>query len=59
MNDSAAGLGDRRIEQIGADRGGRMDAEEQYQQRCHQGAATDAGQTDNAANDKTRQCVNP
>lgn len=39
----AAGLGDGRVEQIGADGGGRMHAKEQYQQRSHERAATDAG----------------
>ena len=57
VDDGAAGLGDRCVEQVGTHRGGRMDAEEQHEQRRHQGAAADARKADDAADDKTRQCV--
>ena len=40
------------IEQIGADRGGRMDAEEQYQDRRHQRSAADAGLPDQQADEE-------
>jgi hypothetical protein len=59
MHDGAAGLGDRRVEQVGADRRRRVDAEQQHQQRRHQRAAADAGEPDDGADDKTRQGVHP
>ena len=36
-----------------------MDAKEQYQQRRHQRAATHAGQTDEGADDKTGEWIEP
>ncbi len=36
-----------------------MDAEEQYQQRRHQRAATHAGQTDEGADDKAGEWIEP
>ena len=52
-------FGDRGIEQIGADRGGRMNAKQQYQDRRHQRSATDAGladqQSDQEAGDDIRE----
>jgi hypothetical protein len=36
-----------------------MDAEEQYEQRGHQRAATHAGQTHEGADDKTGQWIEP
>ena len=46
VNDCADGLGDRRIEQVGADRGRGMEAEQQHEERSHQRAAADPGQAD-------------
>jgi hypothetical protein len=45
--------------QIGSHRRERMDAEEQYQQRRHQRAATHAGQTDESADNKTGEWIEP
>jgi hypothetical protein len=59
MHDGAAGLGDRRVEQVGADRRRRVDAEQQHQQRRHQRAAANPGEADDGADDKTRQGVHP
>jgi hypothetical protein len=47
----------RRVEQVGADRGGRVDAEDQHQQRRHQRAAADAGQADDGADRKAGKGV--
>ena len=59
MHHGAAGLGDRRIEQIGTDRRWRVYAEQQDQQRRHQRAAADAGEADDGANRKAGECVEP
>ena len=45
--------------QIGSHRRERMDAEEQYQQRRHQRAATHPGQTDESADNKTGEWIEP
>jgi hypothetical protein len=42
-------FGDRGIEEVGADRGRRVEAEQQHEQRRHQRAASDARQTDERA----------
>ena len=42
----AADLGDARIEEIGPDGGRRMDAEDQHEQRRHEGAAANPGDAD-------------
>src|SRR5207248_5812788 len=44
---------------VGSHRRERRDAEEQYEQRGHQRAATHAGQTDEGADDKTGQWIDP
>src|SRR5271169_2623204 len=44
---------------IGSHRRERMDAEEQYQQRRHQRATTHAGQTDEGADNKTGEWIEP
>jgi hypothetical protein len=55
MDDGAAGLGDGCVQQVGADRRGRRDAEQQHQQGRHQGAAADAGDADDGADRETRE----
>ena len=57
MHQAAAGLGGRGIEQVGADRGRRVNAEQQDQQRRHQRAAADAGHADQEADAETRSNV--
>jgi hypothetical protein len=57
MHQAAAGLGRRGIEQIGADGGDRMHAEQQNQQRCHQRPAANAGHTDQHADNKARKRI--
>ena len=52
MHQAAGGLGRRGVEQVGADRGRRMDAEQHDQDRRHQRAAADAGQADQHADGK-------
>jgi hypothetical protein len=54
VNHGTAGFGERGIEQVGAHRGGRVDAEQQHQQGRHQRAAADAGEPDDRANCKAR-----
>jgi len=49
MAPAAGGLGDRGVEDVGADRGHRLDPEQQDQQRRHQGAAAHAGHADEEA----------
>src|SRR3954464_3880965 len=49
MAPAADGLGDRRVEDVGADRGGGLDPEDEDQQRRHQRAAAHAGHTDEYA----------
>jgi len=39
-------LGDRGVEDVGADRGGRRNPEQQDQERSHQGTATHPGHAD-------------
>ena len=55
MNERAAGLGNCGIEEVGADRGDRVDSEYQHQQRGHQRAAADAGHANQSADNKARQ----
>ena len=50
-------LGHRRIEEVGADRGRRMEAEQQHQQRSHQRAAADAGQADEHADQEAGERI--
>jgi hypothetical protein len=57
MHRRAAGLGQRRVEQVRADRRRRVHAEQQHQQRRHQRAAADTGQADDGADDESRKCV--
>ena len=52
VNGRTGDLGDAGVQKVGADRRRRMDAEQQHQQRSHQGAAADAGQADDAADQK-------
>ena len=49
VHQAAGGLGRRGIEQVGADRGRRMNPEQHDQDRRHQRAAADAGQADQHA----------
>ena len=49
MHQAAAGLGGRGIEQVGADRRGRVNAEQQDEQRRHQRATADTGHSDKQA----------
>jgi hypothetical protein len=51
----AACLGDRGVKKIGADRGRRVDAEQQHQQGSHQGAAADSRETHDSAHGKSGQ----
>jgi hypothetical protein len=46
-------LRDRSIKQIRADRGRRVEAEQQHEQRSHQRAAADAGQPHEHADEET------
>ena len=48
--EAADGLGDRRVEDVGADRGDRGDVEDQDEERRHQGCAAHAGHADEHAN---------
>ena len=52
VHGGAGGLGDGRIEQVGADGGRRVDVEQQDEQRGHQRATADAGQADDDADGK-------
>ena len=52
MHRRAHRLGGGGIEQVAADRGGRVDAEEQDEQRRHQRAAADSRQANQHANDE-------
>ena len=52
MDGGAAGLGDGGVEQVGTDCCRWVDTEKQYQQRGHERAAANAGQSDNRANCK-------
>jgi len=47
------GLGDRRVEDVGADRGGRLDAEDEDQHRGHQRSAAHPGHADEHADAKS------
>ena len=51
MNQHPTGLGDRRVQQVSADRGGRVDTEPQ-QNRGHQRAATNTGHADNESDNQ-------
>src|SRR4029450_9122734 len=55
----ASGFRHRGVEQIGPPRRERMHAEEEYQQRRHQRPATHAGETDDGADDKTGEGIEP
>jgi len=59
MHEGAAGLGDCRVKQVGADGRCRVNAEDEHQQRRHQRAAADAGEPDDGADDKARQGEHP
>lgn len=59
MDGGASRFRRRGVKQIGSHRRERMDAEEQYQQRRHQRAATHAGQTDEGADNKTGEWIEP
>ena len=50
---------DRRVEQVGADRRCRVDAEEQHQQRGHERSTANASQADNRTDNKSRKGVKP
>jgi len=52
----AAHFGQRSIEQVGADRGGRCDTHHEHQQRRHQRASAHACGTDEQTNEETRDC---
>ena len=54
VNEAATGLGRRRIQQIGADGCGRVDAEQHDQDRRHQRTAADAGHADQQADAEAR-----
>ena len=47
----------RRVEQVGADRGRRVEAEQQDEQRSHQRAAADAGHADERADEKAGERI--
>ena len=47
----------RRVEKVGPDRGRRVKAEQQHEQRRHQGAAADAGHADERADQETCEGV--
>ena len=51
----AGRLGDGGVGDVGSDRGGRLDAEEQHQQGGHQGAAAHPGHTDKEADAKAEE----
>jgi hypothetical protein len=57
MRHGAAGLGQRGVEQVRANGSGRRNAKDQHEKRCHQRAATDAGQADNGADCKAGKGV--
>jgi hypothetical protein len=57
MHRRAADFGEAGIEQIGADGGRRMDAEQQHQHRRHQRAAANAGEADQRADRQSREGV--
>src|SRR5215472_10474163 len=57
MDRSSAGLGDRCIQQIGANCRSGMEPEEQNKQRRHQRSATDAGQAHDEAHAESRQGI--
>jgi hypothetical protein len=59
VDGGASGFRRRGVKQIGSHRRERMDAEEQYQQRRHQRAATHAGQADEGADNKTGEWIEP
>jgi hypothetical protein len=59
MDGGASRFRRRGEKQIGSHRRERMDAEEQYQQRRHQRAATHPGQTDESADNKTGEWIEP
>jgi hypothetical protein len=50
MLEAADGLGDRRVEDVGADRRDGIDPEYEDQQRSHQGGSPHAGHADQQAN---------
>ena len=50
-------LGGRCIEQVGPDRGGRVNAEDEDQERGHQRAAADAGHPDEQADAESRSDI--
>src|SRR5690242_4235212 len=53
--DRSERLEDRAVEDVGADRVGRLEAEDDDQDRRHQRAAADAGEADDQAEAQTRQ----
>ncbi len=57
MHHRAGGLGGGSEQQVGADGGGRVDAEQQDEQRGHQRAAADAGEADDQTDEKARQRI--
>ena len=57
MHPAAEALGDRREQQVGADRRLRRDPEQQHQQRRHQRATADAGEADQDADQKAGEGV--
>ena len=57
MDGRAACLGQGGVEEIGADRRGRVHAEQQHQQRRHERTAADAGQADDGADDESGECI--
>jgi hypothetical protein len=57
VDERAAGLGRGRVKQIGADSRGRMDTEQQYQQRCHERPAADTGHPDQKADGEPRSRI--
>ena len=56
MGENAAALGDGGVDKVSAYRHRRLDAEDQHQDGRHQGAAADAGQTDDEADSETGNC---
>ena len=59
MHGRAAGFGDGCVEQVGANRGGRMHAKEQHQQRRHERAAANASQADDSADNEAGNGIEP
>ena len=55
MHPGTAALGNRRVKQVSAHCGRRLEAEDQDQQRGHQRAATDTGQADKKAHGEAGQ----